>query len=880
LSPPPPTAHGRDDLAQALWPEIVDAGGREPHDAPTIRRQRLRRVLSKLNSHFTNGSGRLVAPFVADRDTVRLNADAFDIDVERFDRHITRRQWTTARGCYRGELLPGLHDPWIDEQRARLAAAFEWAGVAQAGPDSGRSDDDSSDLDGNDASGPIVPYITRFFGREAETESLRDALAGHRLVTVLGPGGCGKTRLAAEALRGLRGFDPITFVPLSECTAAEHLMEVLRAALGLLPAARPTIEQIAEHLEDRTALLVLDNFEQLVGPAADAVLTTLLQRLPLARVVVTSRRSLQRPDEFAFSLLPLPLPHADDSLDGAARNAGVALFVDRARAARSDFTLNARNLPGVIEVCRRLEGLPLAIELAAAKIRSHSPHRMGQALERGLRLLSKSSARVGEVMRHTSLDAALAWSWDLLNVVQRDLLCSLSVFRGGWTIDQARAVAALATADGSLHALAQDSLLRWQGDTAGAQRLGMLNVLREFVEARFAALRTQALRQRHRSYFAALAREADARHEWPNEADQPNLVQALSTAWTDGDDSVLAELISALSCQWLARGAPAQVLTTLQQAVQAQRLATQRRVSLSALLTKLLVHGGHIEQAQTMAADAVHLAGNEPAARASALLACADVHWRAGRSADDAARALALLQQAQPLMPADAASASLRGQGLLLQGAITLRHLHDVTGAEQVFEQAERLFVSLGDRRRALQAAPGRIACLLAQARHEDVIAAASAALHAATELGDVVTQLQVFDRLSSSFDATDRFDEALQACRQQVRLARTHGMAYYAAYGAWNQCHPLVRLDRPRAAARLMAFARRLWTRQFGPLDSDDEGYVDQIRRRVAARIGAAKLRTEWVRGEAMTPHEAWALAAGLGTDAEPDADPRASAR
>jgi hypothetical protein len=97
--------------------------------------------------------------------------------------------------------------------------------------------------------------------------------------------------------------------------------------------------------------------------------------------------------------------------------------------------------------------------------------------------------------------------------------------------------------------------------------------------------------------------------------------------------------------------------------------------------------------------------------------------------------------------------------------------------------------------------------------------------------------------------------------------------MAYYAAYGAWNQCHPLARLDHAPPAARLMAFARQLWTKQFGPLDSDDEGYVDQVRREVAERIGAARLRTEWVRGEALMAREAWALAAGLGTDGEADA-------
>lgn len=882
----PRTAHSRDDLASALWPEILDASGRELGDAPAIRRQRLRRVLSRLNSHFANGGALLVAPFIADRDTVRLNAEAFDIDTERFDRHIARRQWAAALTCYRGELLPGLHDLWVDEQRARLGAAFERASDEHTTAVHGdhatgaawRNDDSDDTATDN---GPIVPYTTRFFGREAELEDLRHALAGHRLVSLIGPGGCGKTRLAAQTLRSLQGFETLAFVALAECTAAEHLLEHMRAALGLTPAARAAMDQIAERLEDQPALLVLDNFEQLVGTAADTMLTALLRRLPQLRLLITSRRALQRSDETSIALLPLPLPRDGESLATAALNAGVALFVDRARAARSDFTLNARNLQGVIAVCRRLEGLPLAIELAAAKIRSYSPHRMMQALERGFGLLAKSQLRVGELARHASLEAALAWSWDLLNAVQRDLLCSLSVFRGGWTPAQACAAAALPAGDRSLHALARDSLLRWHADTAGRQRLGMLNILREFVEARCPATRALESRQHHRECFAALAREADTRYAWPSDADQPNIVEALTTAWADGDDHTLGVLTSALACQWLVRGASEQTVEVLRKAVRADRLAVQQRMGLSLLLTKLLIQRGDVQQAQAVAAQAMRLAaGQAPHLRAAAALAQADVHWRAGRNTSEAARALQLVHEARSLMlsgaPSDAQFAALPGQSLLLEGAITLQHLHDVPGAARLFDQAERFFAMLGDRRRALQAVPGRVACLLMQARHDEVIAVASDTLVLATELGDVVTRLQLYDRLSSAFDASGEFPRALQACRQQVRLARSHGMAYYAAYGAWNQCHPLVCLDHAETAARLMAFARAIWTREFGPLDADDEAYVERVREAAVERIGAARWRTEWVRGEALAPREGWALAAAPGANSKAGTNPR----
>jgi predicted ATPase len=869
----PRTVHAREELAVALWPKVVDASGREPADASDIRRNRLRRVLSTLRVLLEPPGVQPSRAVVADRDTVRLNAAAFDLDTTLFERHVARGQWAQARSCYRGELLPGLRDPWLRDQRARLAALLGRVDEQAQTGSPGVELDETPDADeaapaplvaAEEASTqrPIVPYVTRFFGRDTEVETLREALAAHHLVTITGPGGGGKTRLAAEAARDLQGFEPVTFVALADCDQPAYLYEHVRAALGLQPAARPALEQIVARLAGQRALLILDNFEQLVGAGGNAVLSTLRRRLPEAHLLLTSRRALRRNDQCQLAIAALALPGANDGLASVSRNPGVALFVDRARAVRLDFNLNARNVNGVVDVCRLLEGLPLSIELAAAKVRSHAPHEMAAALRRGsIELLARPHVRAVKPGRHDSLQTALAWSWTLLGPAERSLLRCLSTFRGGWTLEQARAVAQDPAADKALAALARDSLVQARPDADGAPRLHMLAVVREFVAGQLQLPGALALRHRHRAHFLAAATELDSRHQWPADADLPNLVEALASAWADDDIDTAAALAIALAGLWRARGAPEQALALLQHLARAERVPAAQRVTVLTLLSSLLLNAGQRQEAHAQAALALQAAGDHPVLRAEALFAQAALHWRAER---DGPKALALLQAAEPLVPAGAEAAALRGRLLLLQGAIALQSGMDAAGAALLFEQAERLFGGLRDRRASLLALPGRTACLLAQGRYREVVAVASAGEQLAAKLGDVVTRLQLFDRLSSAHEASGHFDRALLACQRQTRLARAHGMAYFIAYGAWNQCFPLTQLGQPETAARLMAFARRYWVEQFGPLSADDECYIERVRECVKSQTGQRRWRLLWARGEALAVRDGIELASG----------------
>jgi predicted ATPase/DNA-binding SARP family transcriptional activator len=322
-----------------------------------------------------------------------------------------------------------------------------------------------------DAPPPPVPsparlpmQFTRFFGREEEIASLTAALPvpETRLVTLTGPGGSGKTRLAiAVAGRLQEEFaGAVWFVPLAEVAEARRIGDAIRDAMRL-PASTDgePLEQVAAALSPEPSLLVLDNFEQLVGEGALTV-RYLLERVPRLTCVVTSRHRLNLAAEQEFPVRPLPVPGVqafrrsgvgDSEAPGADLNArtperlnallaypSVQLFVDRARAVRPDFQVTERNAAALAELCMRLEGLPLAIELAAARAQVLSPQQMLGQLQRRFDLLV--SRQQDMAPRHRSLRAAIEWSYHLLPPDVRQFFTRLSIFRGGWTLEAAEAV--------------------------------------------------------------------------------------------------------------------------------------------------------------------------------------------------------------------------------------------------------------------------------------------------------------------------------------------------------------------------------------------------------------------------------------------------------
>lgn len=367
--------------------------------------------------------------------------------------------------------------------------------------------------------GNLPLRLTRFFGRTEEVAALSDLLQGEQtqLVTITGTGGAGKTRLAIEVARQVTtqtASGGAWFVPLADQTDPGQILNTVRDALQLPRQANSDpIEQLVAHLNDHPALIVLDNLEHLLGrgpadtSAAAAVLRTLQTHLPSITWLVTSRRVLGNAGEVEFPLPLLPTP-AEDTLSPAAllEYSAAQLFVDRARQRRPDFAITARNAETVARLLIRLEGIPLAIELAAAWVKLLTPTQMLDKLERRFDLLVSHRADIPE--RHRTLRATVEWGYELLSPESRRLFDALSVLRGTWSAEAAEAICG---GDGeTLERLAilRDASLIRADEGAAEMRFSLLETLRMFGDERLDADRRSELELKHAEYFLGQAEAA------------------------------------------------------------------------------------------------------------------------------------------------------------------------------------------------------------------------------------------------------------------------------------------------------------------------------------------------------------------------------------
>ncbi|MEU8797738.1 BTAD domain-containing putative transcriptional regulator [Spirillospora sp. NPDC048819] len=408
---------------------------------------------------------------------------------------------------------------------------------------------------------PRLPaQLTSFVGREEELRRVGKMLAGGRLVTLLGPGGAGKTRLAVEAAQ--REGGEVCFVDLAPVAAGE-VPKALLGALGLREGGmRPApgeqqpadaVERLVTALDGRRMLLVLDNCEHVVEPTA-GIAHRLLSACSELRVLATSREALGITGEALRPVPPLELPPDGTPAGELAAYPAVRLFLDRAEAVRPGFAVDDGNAGAVLRICRTLDGLPLAIELAAARLRSLPVTEVAMRLDDRFRLLSRGNRAA--VPRHRTLRAVVEWSWDLLDEAERTLARRLTVFSGGFTMEAAAGVCGQDD-DELLIELVDRSLVQSDGT-----RYRMLDTVRAFCAERLGeAGETERFERAHAEYFLGLARRAEPhlrgaeQLEWlaALAADHGNLHAALR--WCVRHDHALAlRLIAALSWYWQLRG--------------------------------------------------------------------------------------------------------------------------------------------------------------------------------------------------------------------------------------------------------------------------------------------------------------------------------------
>lgn len=849
----PQRAHAREELIELLWPGV----------APDVGRNRLRQALSTLKALLEPARDPGAAVLRADRLALRVADGALHCDVHDFEAALGAGDAAAARAAYGGELMPGFYDEWIHAERRRLHMLFEALPAASPGA-AHRVEPGAPPVVRAPAADPPLPrYLTRLFGAEAAAARVRALVEQHRLVTLLGPGGSGKTRLAVEVAQQLHAaFDRTAFVPLVACTQRAQVLDTLVRVL-LLPAAADDTAAIVAALAGRQVLLVLDNAEQLVDVAAP-LLSELLARLPRLHLLVTSRRALGIDGEFAIVAEPLPLPPADAAPADAAVHPALALFVDRARAVRADFHLGARNHGAVVELVRLLHGMPLAIELAASRVRSFAPADMVRLLAQGggaLALLARSGPRAGLDPRHASMAEVIAWSWRLLDADAQRLMAALTLFPADAGVAAAAAAAGDAEAATALRLdeLVGHSLLRHVTAADDSARFVMDAPVREFVAAQMSPDATA--RQRLSTWALQWARTLGPAAMPAQVAIELPLVHALLSE--PGRDALTLAL--ALRGHWDTDGMPGPVQAALAAALeQLPHDASDERSAGHELLAYLRFEAGDAADALAHA-EAALTAARGPAARARALVRRAWVSLASGRGhvgADVApAQVRAWLAEAAALAQSSGDHEAL-ARALHQQAVLASHAFGDHAAAERLLEQSQALWLALGDTRKANARLRNRAQCWLRLGRADDALAAYELCERRARDEGDWVGRIDSLLSLATLQARRRQWAAALASNREAVHLSWQRWHRHGLAYALWNPPRLLARLRRPRAAIRLAGFAAHYWQRAFGPLGDDDRAELRRVRRLVAVQIGAVPAEALWIEGAALDVGAAVSLA------------------
>jgi predicted ATPase/class 3 adenylate cyclase len=664
--------------------------------------------------------------------------------------------------------------------------------------------------------------LTSFVGREEEIAEVERLLDQTRLLTLTGPGGSGKTRLALQAAGRLltRFRDGSCFVDLSPVTDPALVPAAVAGALGVPEdPARPILDEVKEHLRDRELLGVVDNFEQVAEAAP--VLEELLTAAPRLRALVTSRvvLSLRGEQEYAVPAL------------GGAE--AVRLFTERAVAANPRFTLTEENAPVVAEITARLDGLPLAIELAATRTKVLTPAEILSRLKRRLSLLTSGPRSLPE--RQRTLRAAIAWSHDLLDPDERRLFARLSVFSGGWTFASAEAVCdpgelGLDALDG-LTSLVDKSLIRRSEPPGRPARFSMLETIREFgLEQLEAGGDLELVRRRHAEHFLGLAAEAE-----------PHLTTDDQGVWLERCEEEHANLRAAL--RWAIDQGDAD-------AAQAAAGA----------LWRFWQQRGHLAEGRRWLAEALAIPSGQAAtaARAKALTGAGGIAWWSDQAAAHAFYDEALAIERELGDPARLAEA-------LYNQAFAVAAEHDLEAAARLLDESLALFRQVGDEHGVVRVLAMRVVPDATAGAWDRVVAGMEEVVAIWRRLGDRLSLAFGLIWLAFALGRAGRHDDARATALEALALFREADNATGIALAFLDLAFLLTWEGRHSDALRMAGVAERTREQAGGGPTPGFGGMLEGDPAADArAHLTEDAARQAWEQGLAMTVAEAAALAGG----------------
>ena len=699
----------------------------------------------------------------------------------------------------------------------------------------------------------LPPRLTSFLGRDDDLRRVDALLRGHRLVTVTGPGGVGKTSLALEAARAAAAGlpDGTGFTRLAGVTDPAQVPHAVLAALDVRDAPTATAEdQLVGHLRERRALVVLDNCEHLADACA-ALAEQLLETCPDVRLLATSREPLAARGEVQYALEPLPVPAGDAAPADLAASTAVQVFVERARSAVPDFELGEDNAAAIAEVCRHLDGIPLALELAAARITALPVGELARRMGDRFTLLT-TGPRTAEARQRT-LRATVDWSYQLLTEPERVLLRRLSVFRGSWTLDAAQAVtggdplerAALVDLLGRLVDRSLIVLERWVPGGQTDPRYHLLETIREYAHERLVESgEEERIARAHVDHLIALAEQAEQELRGEGQArwlrrlalDRDDIDAALAWCAEHAEDEPDAglRLVGALGWYWYFATRP---------------------------------DGGQRVRAMLAAAP-----GGSTAARARALQALA-VAGRPGAcivhpapecaaAADESRRLFADLQ--------DDFRAALSTTLLAVEAIGEL----DAAGGFGLLAEAEREIARDGDAWCATLALFVRMELHVAAGDLTDATSVGHRALAAFRALRDQWGVSAIQFHLGVALHRAGRLDDALAMYEGALAGVRDVGLANTIQYALAGAGHVTLLLGDPDRAARLFAESHAV-ARQLGAEGNPRAAVGEGLLARERGDLSAARDRFTWAQ-RTLAGEPEWTATAlvGLGHVAESHGD------